>query len=50
MDGPFWTSSPPEGPLAYTGKEAAALLFGGSASDYVISTAGTDVGSINHSA
>lgn len=26
------------GPLAYTAQEAAALLFGGSASDYVIST------------
>jgi PEP-CTERM motif len=32
--GPDWPSQPP----AYTGQEAAALLFGGVASDYVIST------------
>ena len=37
-DGPNWYGSPPNGPLAYTGQEAAALLFGGSASDYRIST------------
>ena len=37
-DGPTWFGSPPNGPLAYTGQEAAALLFGGSASDYRIST------------
>ncbi len=33
-DGPAWTSNP----LAYSGVGAAALLFGGSASDYAIST------------
>ncbi len=36
--GPTWFGSPPDGPLAYTGQEAAALLFGGNASDYSIST------------
>ncbi len=35
---PVWTSAPPNGPLAYTAQEAAALLFGGVASDYAIST------------
>ena len=38
---PYWSDSAYEstnGPLAYTAQEAAALLFGGSASDYVIST------------
>ena len=33
-DGPSWTNVP----AAYTGQEAAALLFGGSPTDYVIST------------
>jgi hypothetical protein len=33
-DGPSWTIVPP----AYSGVEAAALLFGGSRSDYVTST------------
>ena len=42
--GPNWTSFPD----AYTGQEAAALLFGGSAADYVISTLGSDVGSIDN--
>jgi hypothetical protein len=32
--GPSWTDAPP----AYTGQQAAALLFGGEASDYSIST------------
>jgi len=32
-DGPSWTVVPP----AYTGQEAAALLFGGSPSEYIIS-------------
>jgi hypothetical protein len=45
-DGPTWQTLP----LAYTGQEAAALLFGGSASDYVISTMGTDPGLVNNSA
>lgn len=34
MDGPRWTDNP----LAYSGVGAAAMLFGGSASDYAIST------------
>lgn len=33
-DGPNWTTVPE----SYTGQEAAALLFGGTATDYVIST------------
>ncbi len=40
--GPVWDGSGDTGPLAYTAQEAAALLFGGKASDYVISTAGKD--------
>lgn len=47
---PSWSASPPNGPLAYTAQEAAALLFGGSPSDYVISTAGSSVALINHMA
>ncbi len=41
--GPDWTI----GPTAYSGQEAAALLFGGVASDYVISTQGSLVGDID---
>jgi hypothetical protein len=37
-DGPSWGSEP----LANTGQEVAALLFGGIASDYSISTLGVD--------
>lgn len=48
--GPHWSSSPPNGPLAYTGREAAALLFGGTASHYVISTVDNDPAHINFSA
>lgn len=48
--GPDWGSAPPNGPLAYTGQEAAALLFGGTASDYVISTNGSDAANINFEA
>lgn len=33
-DGPFWTDNPP----VYTAQEAAAVVFGGVASDYLIST------------
>lgn len=40
----------PNGPLAYTGQEAAALLFGGVAADYVISTVDASVSNINNSA
>lgn len=41
--GPNWNSQP----LAYTGQQAAALLFGGSADDYAISTIGIDTSLIN---
>lgn len=44
--GPNWSSQP----SAYTGQEAAALLFGGKPSDYAISTVGTDPTQINHDA
>lgn len=46
-DAPQWFSSPPDGPLAYTGQEAAALLFGGTAANYVISTIDSNVANIN---
>lgn len=42
----WWTGEAP----TYTGQEAAAALFGGSASDYVISTNGSNVADINQSA
>jgi hypothetical protein len=44
--GPVWTPAP----TAYTGQSAAALLFGGSASDYVTSTVSDQVADINDSA
>ncbi len=37
-------------PLAYTGQEAAALLFGGVPSDYLISTNGHDPSNIDYRA
>lgn len=45
-DGPDWTTNPP----VYSAQEAAALLFGGSASDYAISTNSntSDPGTITH--
>ena len=43
--GPSWTTFP----NAYTGQQAAALLFGGTASDYFISTIDSFVSNINHS-
>ena len=49
-DGPIWFGSPPDGPLAYTGLEAAAFLFGGSPADYAISTNGVDPTTVNHQA
>ena len=49
-NGPNWTSAPPNGPLAYTGQEAAALLFGGSASNYAISTINSNPADINFDA
>jgi hypothetical protein len=45
---PTWFGSPPDGPLAYTAQEAAALLFGGVASDYQISTVDNQVAHIDH--
>ena len=47
---PSWLDDAPNGPLAYTGQEAAALLFGGVASDYQISTVGSDIGTIDNQA
>ena len=41
--GPSWDGDP----TAYTGQAAAALLFGGSASDYVISTVDNSAADIN---
>jgi hypothetical protein len=41
--GPVWDGSGETGPLAYSAQEAAALLFGGAAADYVISTAGKEL-------
>ena len=48
--GPYWDENDPTGAPVYTGQQAAALLFGGNASDYVISTNGTDPALINFSA
>jgi len=42
-DGPVWTSNP----QSYSGIEVAALLFGGSALDYAISTVSSSVTDIN---
>jgi hypothetical protein len=42
-DGPAWGTVPP----AYTGQEAAAFLFGGTASDYAISTVSSDPTQVN---
>jgi hypothetical protein len=42
--GPRWTVVPP----AYTGQEAAALLFGGVAGDYAISTIDNLAANIDH--
>jgi hypothetical protein len=47
---PVWDGSPPNGPLAYTGQEAAALLFGGTASNYAISTIDNLTANINNKA
>lgn len=43
-DGPVWTSNPP----VYSGVEVAALLFGGSPSDYEISTVDSNPANINN--
>jgi hypothetical protein len=42
-DGPSWGSAPP----AYTGQQTAALLFGGTPSEYEISTNGSSPATIN---
>lgn len=44
--GPIWTTNP----ATYTGQEAAALLFGGSPTDYFISTIDNNVANIDHMA
>jgi len=44
---PVWSSTDGVGNLAYTGQEAAALLFGGSAADYAISTVGDGAADID---
>lgn len=44
--GPDWGSQP----TAYTGQEAAALLFGGSSASYQISTVGSAVSAIDNQA
>jgi len=44
--GPYWGTDP----IAYTGQEAAALLFGGSPSDYSISTVDSNPADINNMA
>jgi hypothetical protein len=46
-DGLQWSSGTP---TAYSGQETAALLFGGDASDYVISTVSNLITDINNSA
>ncbi len=45
-NGPTWFNNPP----VYSGQSAAALLFGGSASDYAISTVDSNPADINFSA
>nr|WP_256731250.1 autotransporter-associated beta strand repeat-containing protein [Sphingomonas sp. dw_22] len=45
-DGPVWVTNP----AIYSGQEAAALLFGGNASDYAISTVSNNISDINHMA
>jgi hypothetical protein len=42
-DGPDWSTNP----TVYSGQDAAALLFGGNASDYAISTIDNTVANIN---
>jgi hypothetical protein len=44
---PLWDDPFPRGPLAYTGQEAAAFLFGGNPADYTISTVDETVANIN---
>ena len=44
--GPYWGNNYPPGQFAYTGQQAAALIFGGSPSDYAIST-DANIGTVN---
>lgn len=46
---PNWYGYEPNGPLAYTAQEAAALLFGGNPGDYSISTVDDQIANINNS-
>lgn len=51
--GPSWSATDGNGDYTttvYSGREAAAAIFGGVASDYVISTLGSGVANINFSA
>jgi hypothetical protein len=45
---PYWQDNPP--PSVLSGQQAAAILFGGSPSDYLISTAGTNATDIDYMA
>ena len=47
-DGPQWSADLPDYQDTYTGQETAALLYGGVASDYVISTVSDLVAEINN--
>ena len=50
-DGPLWSGADAPGKTPpFSGLEAAAYLFGGTAADYAISTAGSSVSAINFSA
>lgn len=46
FSGAYWVTLPP----LYTGQQAAAVLFGGNAGDYVISTMGSDAAAIDYQA
>ncbi|HEY2710214.1 MAG TPA: PEPxxWA-CTERM sorting domain-containing protein [Caulobacteraceae bacterium] len=48
--GPTWSAVQGNGQLAYTGQEAAALLFGGNSSNYVISTIDSNPADVNNMA
>ena len=50
LQAPLWDDPFPRGPLAYTGQEAAAYLFGGNPGDYTISTVDDTVANINNMA
>jgi hypothetical protein len=50
LQAPLWDDPFPRGPLAYTGQEAAAFLFGGNPADYTISTVDDTVANINYMA